>query len=90
MKKYVSLLCLVCAMFGPAIGVKAQNPQLTNHYAMKLVECEQSKLFAEAVKQKGGKTVLDIYPSMITTYRQKVLIRWRKSSSNRSISSRRI
>lgn len=62
MKKHVSLLCLVCAMFGPAIGVKAQNPQLTNHYAMKLVECEQSKLFAEAVKQKGGKTVLDIYP----------------------------
>ena len=38
MKKYVSLLCLVCAMFGTAIGVKAQNPQLTNHYAMKLVE----------------------------------------------------
>ena len=26
------------------------------------VECEQSKLFAEAVKQKGGKIVLDIYP----------------------------
>lgn len=38
MKNYVSLLCLVCAMFGTAIGVKAQNPQLTNHYAMKLVE----------------------------------------------------
>ena len=50
MKKYVSLLCLVCAMFGTAIGVKAQNPQLTNHYAMKLVEDGQGgyKLLQEA------------------------------------------
>lgn len=50
MKKYVSLLCLVCAMFGTTIGVKAQNPQLTNHYAMKLVEDGQGgyKLLQEA------------------------------------------
>lgn len=50
MKKYVSLLCLVCAMFGTAIGVKAQNPQLTNHYAMKLVEDGQGgyRLLQEA------------------------------------------
>lgn len=50
MKKYVSLLCLVCTMFGTVIGVKAQNPQLTNHYAMKLVEDGQGgyKLLQEA------------------------------------------
>lgn len=29
MKKYLSLLCLVCAMLGTAIGVKAQTTQLT-------------------------------------------------------------
>lgn len=50
MKKYVSLLCLVCAMFGTAIEMKAQNPQLSNHYAMKLVEDGQGgyKLLQEA------------------------------------------
>lgn len=29
MKKYLSLLCLVCAMLGTAIGVKAQTILLT-------------------------------------------------------------
>lgn len=50
MKKYVSLLCLGCAMFGTAIEMKAQNPQLSNHYAMKLVEDGQGgyKLLQEA------------------------------------------
>lgn len=50
MKKYLSLLCLVCAMLGTAIGVKAQTTQLTNHYAMKLIEDGQGgyKLLQEA------------------------------------------
>lgn len=55
MKKYVSLLCLVCAMFGTAIEMKAQNPQLSNHYAMKLVEDGQGgyKLLQEACYAKA-------------------------------------